>query len=460
MLPRTMTLAVVVGLCAGVCALTPVFSAQGESSALIPAGASLPGGPRVITSPLLQIKVSGADRERLLAWAAWAEQSVQPVIRLMNSTPRAVSHRVLCIELGAPQSSSPSVSTSRWVMAGGRVGQTLRLEGWENLPRNEVQEWLVHLTLNESLIDRQTAGARKDQPRDVPRWLAVGIARHLDFEQRARDGHQVVDIVAVKQAPSLTDLMSWSHLPGGGAPEKAFCTIAVGWILSRSSGEEGLHQLFDDMAEGKALTPDLLLQPLKFSTRSAAERDWIQWVKRQERIVRLGADTSPSAQIRKMRDYLEIAPEDIQKVNGPPGEIGHGDDLINNRSAPWAKALAAYKAEKLQQFSIGKDRDFREPLTAWIHWYKRLATSGWWPPAFLLRRQHRHCEAVQAAFESRLQKREKWVDAVEKGRESPSARPESFSEHLLEKSTLHDYVDRVESTVTTKVQNNSMRAGE
>lgn len=377
--------------------------------------------------------------------ARWAEENAGRAGRLLESALRPAPNRSLEILLLPTQGGELTRPVSAVVEEEhGFVVQRLILRDIAHTDAEDALEQFVQLLLNEWRVEHLSEMDPAWQPSRIPAWMAIGIAQNLYPALRNRNAGLIRERHDPVTMPALAQVMNWKYLPAGRSFEKAVCGVTLAWLLSRPQGAAVVRRMLDQSAAGQAVTPKWLADQLQADSVMAMEAEWTQQLRRQERITRGGGEDMLALLI-KLREQLVITGEDRQAA-GDTDAMASLDltDLIALRDVTWVRQLACRKAAELRLSVVGRDQGFAVAVDQYCAFFDGLARRRW---GWTLRRRLAKAETMMGRLERITWARKEYLDRIEREWQARQGVPppsQDVNEHLLERSALRDYVDRVE----------------
>jgi hypothetical protein len=176
---------------------------------------------------------------------------------------------------------------------------------------------------------------------------------------------------------------------------------------------------------------------------AVVEQEWRNWLRRQDRIVRPGSDSTANL-LARFRDHLVYRPADMWAAGATNvAQALSISDLVARRGEPWARIFARTLAENVRRLAVGRDSEFAALAEAFGALYDSIAAGRM---GLIVNRRLRHAMAALRDMEGVIRTRIAYLDACEQRLDPPPA--DDDGQHLVEKSALRTYIDDIERRST------------
>jgi hypothetical protein len=310
----------------------------------------------------------------------------------------------------------------------------------------------------------------------IPEWLTMGIAQNLSPELWRRNRTVVMGWREDSTCPRLMDALNWQRLPAGWPRYRSFCGMMVHWFgavaeVSLLTPLEGKSQsmagattdayvrILDQLADEGAVAPVWLASELTLTgTVEGMEKRWQEWLGTQGNIIQSFGEIS-SDLIERLRGELSLEVLPTGNVAMVSSTWLTPSEAIERRREPGVSLAAGIKAQRIRFLTIGKAEELVKAGEMYAQFFDGVAVDKW---SWTLRRNLRGAEKELEALTDLTQKREAYLDAVEREQNERSSAwrvGESGREPVLDKGRLERYVDAAEKKYDVTVQGESRDEG-
>lgn len=309
-------------------------------------------------------------------------------VSLAASAEEAAGRIEECIGLRIPFAKGESVQMLARRSTNETNGRVVRAQGWvdralsqkliivnsERADQEDILEGLCWLLLNRYVISRQTFEQKTSQLGSVPDWLSTGVAQNLYLALRTRNSQVVIRRWIRNQGLPFNEILDLEYLPAGRWGEKAFCGLAVDWVVSRGDPAAAFGALFSCLARGDGITTNHMSELLvgQDSGREL-EKNWDLWIASQTRVKQYWGGVS--AERMESLKHLLAAPPDEMGI--PAGKDIPAALTINNlvtyRDASWMPIYATRLSLHIRGLGIGEAKEFRDVLELYGAYLAALA---------------------------------------------------------------------------------------
>lgn len=311
--------------------------------------------------------VSGGPAAQGLEIAAWAEDVEARLARFLGITIPAGDPLPVQIVLHNDGESPRGRVVRSQSYDAGMLDQRLTMVNPRLTDQEDLLEGLCSLLLTRTLVARQPALARTNEPPRAPDWLAVGVAQNLFLEARQRNAETVNTLWKAGRVHSIREITGWEFMPDGRWDDKAEAGVFLDFLLPPNVASKRSALLLAQLETEGSIGTDFLVRHIFFSgSLTGAEKLRDLWMAQQQgghvRISRASGDRS--AEFIAM---LEVRPGDygIPESDKIP-LVADMRDLARRGGEKWAQQVAAMLSVKMQTMAFGQPVEFQRVLAAYV----------------------------------------------------------------------------------------------